>query len=131
MVPADPASRRKRLLVADMESTIIEQECLDEIADYRRARRAQIADITARAMRGELDFAAALKERVGLLRGLDADVLERVYERVTLMPGAATLIATMRRRRRLPARWCRAASRSSPSASPRGWASTAAGQHAR
>jgi phosphoserine phosphatase len=96
MVPADPASRRKRLLVADMESTIIEQECLDEIADIA-GLGARISNITARAMRGELDFAAALKERVGLLRGLDADVLERVYERVTLMPGAATLVATMRR----------------------------------
>jgi phosphoserine phosphatase len=96
VVAADPASRRKRLLVADMESTIIEQECLDEIADIA-GLGARISDITARAMRGELDFAAALKERVGLLRGLDADVLERVYERVTLMPGAATLIATMRR----------------------------------
>jgi phosphoserine phosphatase len=96
VVAADPASRRKRLLVADMESTIIEQECLDEIADIA-GLGARISDITARAMRGELDFAAALKERVGLLRGLDADVLERVYERVTLMPGAATLVATMRR----------------------------------
>ena len=96
VVPADPASRRKRLLVADMESTIIEQECLDEIADIA-GLGARISDITARAMRGELDFAAALKERVGLLRGLDADVLERVYERVTLMPGAATLVATMRK----------------------------------
>jgi phosphoserine phosphatase len=96
VVAADAHSRRKRLLVADMESTIIEQECLDEIADVV-GLGPRISDITARAMRGELDFAAALKERVGLLRGLDAAVLERVYERVTVMPGAATLIATMRR----------------------------------
>jgi phosphoserine phosphatase len=96
IVPADPGSRRKKLLVADMESTIIEQECLDEIADFA-GLRTRIANITERAMRGELDFAAALRERVGLLGGLDASVLERVYERVTLMPGAATLVATMRR----------------------------------
>ncbi len=96
IVPAAPGSRRKKLLVADMESTIIEQECLDEIADFA-GLRARIANITERAMRGELDFAAALRERVGLLGGLDASVLERVYERVTLMPGAATLVATMRR----------------------------------
>ena len=88
-------SRRKKLLVADMELTIIQQECLDEIADIV-GLGARISDITARAMRGELDFAAALRERVGLLRGAGADVLERVYERVTLMPGAETLIATMR-----------------------------------
>src|SRR5919108_2406684 len=66
--------RRKKLLVADMESTIIEQECLDELADYV-GLRPRIADITARAMRGELDFDAAVKERVGLLKGLDASVL--------------------------------------------------------
>src|SRR4029079_6969634 len=96
IVPADPASRRKKLLVADLESTIIEQECLDEIADFV-GLRPRIADITARAMRGELDFEAALKERVGLLRDVDASALERVYERVTLMPGAETLVATMRK----------------------------------
>ncbi|RTL60534.1 MAG: phosphoserine phosphatase SerB [Hyphomicrobiales bacterium] len=89
-------SRRKRLLVADMESTIIEQECLDELADYA-GLRPRIAAITERAMRGELDFEAALKERVGLLAGLDARVLQEIYDdRVTLMPGAATLIATLR-----------------------------------
>jgi phosphoserine phosphatase len=95
VVLGDVACRRKQLLVADMESTIIEQECLDEMADVL-GLGSRISDITARAMRGELDFAAALKERVGLLRGADAAVLERVYERVTLMPGATTLIATMR-----------------------------------
>ncbi len=86
---------RRRLLVADMESTIIEQECLDELADYAGVRE-RIAGITERAMRGELDFEAALRERVGLLAGLEARILQEIYdERVTLMPGAATLIATM------------------------------------
>lgn len=95
-VVADGRSvRRKKLLVADMESTIIQQECLDELADFV-GLRGRIAGITERAMRGELDFAAALKERVGLLRDLDASVLDRVYERVTLMPGAPTLVATMK-----------------------------------
>lgn len=96
IVPGDMGLRRKKLLVADMESTIVQQECLDEIA-ASIGLGARISDITARAMRGELDFAAALKERVGLLRGVDAGVLERVYEIVTLVPGAETLIATMRK----------------------------------
>ena len=96
IIPDDIASRRKTLLVADMESTIIEQECLDELADYAGVRP-RIAAITERAMRGELDFDSALNERVGLLAGLDAAVLEEIYtQRVTLMPGATTLIATMR-----------------------------------
>jgi phosphoserine phosphatase len=95
VVPGDLAFRRKKLLIADMESTIIEQECLDELADYV-GLRPQIAAITERAMRGELDFAAALKERVGLLQGLDAKVLEELHARVTLMPGAQTLVATMK-----------------------------------
>jgi len=94
--PSSDGSLRRRLLVADMESTIIAQECLDELADYA-GQRERIAGITERAMRGELDFEAALRERVGLLAGLDAQVLDEIYEtRVTLMPGAATLIATMR-----------------------------------
>lgn len=96
IVSGDADRRRKRLLVADMESTIIQQECLDEIAD-RLGLGPRISDITRRAMRGELDFAAALTERVGLLRDADAGVLERVYDGVTLMPGAETLVATMRR----------------------------------
>ena len=97
VVVAEPATRRNRLLVADMESTIIMQECLDELADFV-GMRPRIAAITERAMRGELDFEAALKERVALLAGLDESVLETVYnERVSLMPGAATLIATMKR----------------------------------
>lgn len=90
------SARRKALLVADMESTIIVQECLDELADYAGVRP-RIAEITERAMRGELDFEAALKERVGLLAGLDASVLQEIYDRrVTLMPGAKLLIATLK-----------------------------------
>jgi phosphoserine phosphatase len=97
VVLAEPDDRRRRLLVADMESTIIEQECLDELAE-RVGLRPRIAAITERAMRGELDFEAAIKERVGLLAGLDATVLQDVYDtRVTLMPGAATLVRTMTR----------------------------------
>jgi len=91
-----PEHRRKRLLVIDMESTIIQQECLDELADYLGLRQ-RVAAITERAMRGELDFAAALRERVRLLKGLAAETLAEVYrDRVTLMPGAETLVATMR-----------------------------------
>jgi phosphoserine phosphatase len=86
---------RKKLLVADMESTIIEQEMLDELGDLI-GKRAHIADITARAMRGELDFEAALKERVGLLAGLPAAILDQVATRITLMPGARELVATMK-----------------------------------
>jgi phosphoserine phosphatase len=97
VVMAEPDERRKRLLVADMESTIIEQECLDELAE-RVGLRPHIAAITDRAMRGELDFETAIKERVGLLAGLDATVLQDIYDsRVTLMPGAATLVRTMTR----------------------------------
>lgn len=90
------AHRRKMLLVADMDSTIIEQECIDEIADFAGIK-AQVAGITERAMRGEIAFEGALKERVALLRGLDAAVLERVHdERLTLTPGACALVRTMR-----------------------------------
>ena len=89
------AGRRKTLLVADMESTIIEQEMLDELGDYV-GKKAEIAAITARAMNGEIDFAGALLERVALLKGLSADVLDEVWRRATLMPGAQTLVATMK-----------------------------------
>ena len=96
VIPNDIAWTRKKLLVADMESTIIDQECLDELAEYVGLRE-RISDITARAMRGELNFQAALKERVGLLKGLDASVLQKLYdEKVTLIPGARELVATMR-----------------------------------
>ncbi len=88
--------RRKKLLVADMDSTIINVECLDELADMA-GLKPQIAAITERAMRGELEFDAALKERVGMLKGLGLDALERTYaERVRLNPGAKSLLATMR-----------------------------------
>ncbi|HEY2009663.1 MAG TPA: phosphoserine phosphatase SerB [Rhizomicrobium sp.] len=88
--------RRKKLLVADMDSTIINVECLDELADMA-GLKPQIAAITERAMRGELEFEAALRERVGMLKGLKLDALEKTYlERVRLNPGAQSLIATMR-----------------------------------
>lgn len=87
--------RRKKLLIADMESTIIEQECLDELADRLNLRN-KISDITSRAMRGEIDFEPALRERVALLAGLPATSLQDVHDDVTLMPGAATLLATLK-----------------------------------
>jgi phosphoserine phosphatase len=90
------ARRRKKLLVADMDSTIINVECLDELADMA-GLKPQIAAITERAMRGELEFEAALKERVGMLKGLGLEALERTYaERVRLNGGAKSLLATMR-----------------------------------
>jgi phosphoserine phosphatase len=89
------AGRRKRLLVADMDSTIIGVECLDELADFA-GLKAEIAAITERAMAGEIAFEGALRERVGLLEGLELAALERTYDqRVRLNPGAAKLIATM------------------------------------
>ena len=88
--------RRKKLLIADMDSTIINVECLDELADMA-GLKPQIAAITERAMRGELEFEGALRERVGMLKGLHLDALERTYaERVRLNPGAKSLLATMR-----------------------------------
>jgi phosphoserine phosphatase len=88
--------RRKRLLVADMDSTIIACECLDELADMA-GLKPQVSAITERAMRGEIEFAGALRERVALLNGLPLEALERVYrERVRLNPGAQALVATMR-----------------------------------
>jgi phosphoserine phosphatase len=90
------AQRKKKLLIADMDSTIINVECLDELADMA-GLKPQIAAITERAMRGELEFEAALRERVGMLKGLKLDALERTYaERVRLNPGAKNLLATMR-----------------------------------
>jgi phosphoserine phosphatase len=99
-VPVDwcvqPAlGRKKRLLVADMDSTIINVECLDELADYA-GKKAEIAEITERAMRGELEFEGALRERVGKLKGLSTAALQQAYdERVRLNPGARTLVRTM------------------------------------
>ena len=90
------AGRRKRMLLADMDSTMIQQECIDELAAMAGVG-ARVAAITARAMNGELDFEGALRERVGLLAGLDAGVIDRVLaERITYMPGGATLLATMK-----------------------------------
>lgn len=90
------AGRRKKMLIADMDSTMIEQECIDELADEAGVG-AYVAEITRRAMNGELDFEAALRERVGLLKGLPAGVIDRVIrDRITLMPGGKALIATMR-----------------------------------
>ena len=90
------AHRRKRLLVADMDSTIIEQECIDEMADVL-GLKSQIAAITERAMRGEIAFELALRDRLALLVGIAEADLARVYaERVTLMPGAKALVATLR-----------------------------------
>ena len=94
VVPA--AGRRKKLLVADMESTVIENEMLDELADFLGLRE-KIAAITARAMNGEIDFAAALKERVGLLRGLPVAKLDEAACRIRYTPGGATLVATMKK----------------------------------
>ena len=88
-------NRRKRLLVADMDSTIVIGETLDELADAAGLKE-KVAAITARAMNGEIDFKAALRERVGLLAGLPATALDRTYERVRLTPGARTLVRTMR-----------------------------------
>jgi len=88
--------RRKMLLVSDMDSTIITIECIDELADYAGIK-AEIAEITERAMQGELDFEGALRARVSLLRGLHRDSIRQcIDERVRLTPGAATLLATMR-----------------------------------
>jgi len=90
------AGRRKKLLVADMDSTIIGQECIDELADYA-GLKTKVAAITERAMRGDLEFAPALRQRAALLEGLPASVIERVIaERIRPNPGAATVVATMR-----------------------------------
>jgi len=88
--------RRKMLLLADMDSTIIQVECIDELADALGIR-SEVAAITARTMNGEIPFEQALIERVALLRGLDVEVLARIAEtRTPLSPGAGTLVATMK-----------------------------------
>jgi phosphoserine phosphatase len=93
---ATPAKdRRKFLLVADMDSTIVTGETLDELADFAGLKD-RIAAITARAMNGELDFKTALRERVAMLKGLPVDALERTWQRVHLTQGARELVATMR-----------------------------------
>lgn len=88
--------RRKAILLADMDSTMIEQECIDELAEVAGIGD-QVRGITARAMNGDLDFDEALIERVGLLKGLDQAVIGKVLDKhITLMPGGAALLATMR-----------------------------------
>ena len=96
-VIVQPAERRrKKLLIADMDSTMITVECIDELADYAGIK-SQVAAVTEAAMRGELDFVAALDARVALLKGLPASTIERCHaERVRLMPGAEALVRTMR-----------------------------------
>jgi phosphoserine phosphatase len=92
-IPA--VGRRKALLLADMDSTIVTSETLDELADFA-GLKVTIAAITARAMNGELDFQAALRERVGMLKGLPIQALEQTWRRVQLTAGARELVATMR-----------------------------------
>ncbi len=94
ILPAN--GRQKRMLLADMDSTMIQQECIDELADEAGVGDF-VKDITARAMNGELDFEGALIERVGLLKGLDESVIAKVLDtRITLMPGGKALLATMK-----------------------------------
>lgn len=99
-IVVQPAATRapKRLLIADMDSTMIQCECIDELADYA-GLKAEVAAVTEAAMRGDLDFGQALDARVALLKGLDAAVIDRCRrERVRLTPGARTLVRTMRLR---------------------------------
>jgi phosphoserine phosphatase len=97
-VVVQPAgNRRKKLFLADMDSTMIGQECIDELADYA-GLRPKIAAITERAMRGEIAFEPALRERVALLKGLAASLIDEIIDkRIRITPGARTLVATMRR----------------------------------
>ena len=96
MVVMPTEGRRKKMLLADMDSTMIQQECIDELADEAGVGP-RVKDITARAMNGELDFDGALRERVGLLAGLDVGVIDKVLaERITMMPGGKALVATMK-----------------------------------
>src|SRR6201986_2808982 len=89
-------ARRKKLFLADMDSTMIGQECIDELADFA-GLKAHVATITERAMRGEIEFEPALRERVALLKDLSVDVVDKVIkERITLTPGGRELVATMR-----------------------------------
>ncbi len=98
-VVVQPAEgRTKRLLIADMDSTMIDQECIDELADEVGVK-AHVAAITARSMNGEIAFEPALRERVALLRGLDVSVIDRIIaSRLTLASGGPALVATMRAR---------------------------------
>ena len=90
------AHRRKRLFLADMDSTMIEQECIDELADVVGLKE-HVAAITERAMRGEIAFEPALRERVALLKGISAAVVDAlIRDRLTLTPGGRTLVATLK-----------------------------------
>jgi phosphoserine phosphatase len=90
------SGRRKKLLVSDMDSTMIGVECIDELADYAGLKD-EVSAITERAMRGELEFEEALDARVRLLEGLDEEILRRCHdERVTITPGAVALVRTMK-----------------------------------
>ncbi|MEJ6784390.1 phosphoserine phosphatase SerB [Aminobacter sp. Piv2-1] len=90
------AERRKKILIADMDSTMIDQECIDELADEIGVKD-RVADITARSMNGEIAFEPALRERVALLAGLDASVIDRIIDnRLTLASGGKALVATMK-----------------------------------
>lgn len=95
-ITQETAGRKKKLLISDMDSTLIEQECIDEMADHLGIKD-KVSAITERAMNGELDFADALRERVGLLKGLAEPALQSVYDaRISYMPGGRELTQTMR-----------------------------------
>ncbi len=95
VVPRD--NRRKRVLLADMDSTMIQQECIDELGVVAGVGD-HIKSVTARAMRGEIDFEGALKERVALLKGLHESVIQEVIsKRISFMPGGKTLVTTMKK----------------------------------
>jgi phosphoserine phosphatase len=94
-IAQDAAGRRKRLLIADMDSTMVTSETLDELAGEAGLKE-EISAITRRAMNGELDFEGALRERVGMLKGLALEALERTWVTTALMPGAEESVATMR-----------------------------------
>jgi phosphoserine phosphatase len=90
------ATRRKKLFLADMDSTMIGQECVDELADFA-GKKAEVSAITERAMSGEIEFEPALRDRVALLKGLPVGIVDKVMkERITLTPGGRELVATMR-----------------------------------
>jgi len=96
VIVQEVATRRKKLFLADMDSTMIGQECIDELAAYVGMKE-HVAAITERAMRGEIEFEPALRERVALLKGLDAKIVTQVIaERITLTPGGRELVRTMR-----------------------------------
>jgi phosphoserine phosphatase len=95
LIAQDADRRKKRLLIADMDSTIVAEETLDELAEFAGCKD-KVARITERAMNGEVAFRDALAERVALLAGMDAAILDRCLARITLNPGAETLVRTMR-----------------------------------